>query len=98
MSVVLLQGAVPQEQIPFVMNPKDGILVAGNSVIANDPKRIFGEVFVPGCAHANFNSSLFVDFSDTSDPRRTCITDLHTRRQEHHQKLVVAGFRGSCIA
>ncbi|CDJ60854.1 penicillin amidase domain-containing protein, putative [Eimeria maxima] len=42
------KGAVPQEQIPFVMNPKDGILVAGNSVIANDPKRIFGEVFVPG--------------------------------------------------
>ncbi|CDI79539.1 penicillin amidase domain-containing protein, putative [Eimeria acervulina] len=42
------KGALPQEQIPFVMNPKNGIIVAGNSVLANDPKRIFGEVFVPG--------------------------------------------------
>ncbi|CDI87287.1 penicillin amidase domain-containing protein, putative [Eimeria praecox] len=42
------KGTVPQEQIPFVMNPKNGFVVAGNSVLANDPKRIFGEVFVPG--------------------------------------------------
>lgn len=43
-----LQGVLPQEQIPFVMNPKSGIIVAGNSVLADDPKRLFGEVFVPG--------------------------------------------------
>lgn len=43
-----LQGLLPQTQVPFVMNPKSGIIVAGNSVIADDPKRLFGEVFVPG--------------------------------------------------
>ncbi|CDJ53116.1 penicillin amidase domain-containing protein, putative [Eimeria brunetti] len=48
MSGALMQGTVPQDQIPFVMNPKDGIIVAANSILANDPKRIFGEVFVPG--------------------------------------------------
>ncbi|CDJ28136.1 penicillin amidase domain-containing protein, putative [Eimeria mitis] len=42
------KGTLPQEQIPFVMNPKSGFVVAGNSVLANDPKRVFGEVFVPG--------------------------------------------------
>ncbi|CDJ38991.1 penicillin amidase domain-containing protein, putative [Eimeria tenella] len=42
------KGVLPQEQIPFVMNPKSGIIVAGNSVLADDPKRLFGEVFVPG--------------------------------------------------
>ncbi|KAL8272564.1 hypothetical protein Esti_003453 [Eimeria stiedai] len=42
------KGVLPQNEVPFVMNPKSGVIVAGNSVLAKDPKRIFGEVFVPG--------------------------------------------------
>ncbi|OEH74597.1 penicillin amidase domain-containing protein [Cyclospora cayetanensis] len=43
-----LQGIVPQEEIPFVMNPKAGVVVAGNSLLSSDPKKVYGEVYVPG--------------------------------------------------
>ncbi|XP_026193080.1 uncharacterized protein LOC34617594 [Cyclospora cayetanensis] len=42
------KGIVPQEEIPFVMNPKAGVVVAGNSLLSSDPKKVYGEVYVPG--------------------------------------------------
>lgn len=43
-----LQGLLPAEKMPQVMNPKDGFVATANCRVAEDPQEILGEVFVPG--------------------------------------------------
>lgn len=73
------KGVLPTSEVPFVMNPKSGVIVTGNSVLADDPKRIFGEVFVPGHRVLRAHQML-----DELKKKKIVVEDLIKMQEDQH--------------
>lgn len=76
------KGLLPPEEVPSVTNPKAGIIVAGNSILADDPKRVLGEAFVPGHRVRRAHQLL----AELKKKKKIEVEDLIKMQEDHHSE------------